>query len=84
MLCALLVVAIYLNYIRYQITMNGPEAITILRESLSYKGVIIGITGNALPADISTFLMSGADEVLIKPLTRKKLLDSLQFYQTVV
>mmetsp|Transcript_30767 Transcript_30767/g.42093 ORF Transcript_30767/g.42093 Transcript_30767/m.42093 type:complete len:831 (+) Transcript_30767:70-2562(+) len=61
-------------------TMNGPEATAILRDSLHYKGVIIGITGNALPTDIDTFLMSGADEVLIKPLTRRKLLDPIQSY----
>jgi CheY-like chemotaxis protein len=64
--------------------MNGPEAVSILRDCLKYSGVIIGITGNALPADISTFLESGADEVLIKPLTRKKLLDALQSQRTIV
>jgi len=34
-----------------------------------------GITGNALPHDIANFLNSGADEVIIKPLTKAKLLD---------
>eukprot|EP00597_Dinobryon_sp_UTEXLB2267_P002513 CAMPEP_0170059442 /NCGR_PEP_ID=MMETSP0019_2-20121128/1716_1 /TAXON_ID=98059 /ORGANISM="Dinobryon sp., Strain UTEXLB2267" /LENGTH=737 /DNA_ID=CAMNT_0010264689 /DNA_START=629 /DNA_END=2842 /DNA_ORIENTATION=+ len=62
------------------ITMNGPVASKILRESLGFKGVMIGITGNALPADIETFLTSGANEVLIKPLTRKKLLDPIQLH----
>mmetsp|Transcript_985 Transcript_985/g.1324 ORF Transcript_985/g.1324 Transcript_985/m.1324 type:complete len:276 (-) Transcript_985:178-1005(-) len=62
------------------LTMNGPVASKILRESLGYKGVMIGITGNALPADIETFLTSGANEVLIKPLTRKKLLDPIQLH----
>lgn len=64
--------------------MSGPEAVSILRDSLKYSGVIIGITGNALPVDISTFLESGADEVLIKPLTRKKLIDALQAYKAIV
>jgi len=39
---------------------------------------VVGITGNALPQDIATFLESGVDEVLLKPLSRKKLLDSLE------
>jgi len=34
-----------------------------------------GITGNALPQDIANFLESGADEVIIKPLTKAKLVD---------
>lgn len=32
-----------------------------------YGGLIIGLTGNALPADIAAFLDSGADDVMIKP-----------------
>ena len=63
-----------------QVTMNGPEAVRVLRESLGYKGVVVGITGNALPADLAIFRTAGADEVLIKPLTRKKLLDPIQSY----
>jgi CheY-like chemotaxis protein len=39
-----------------------------------------GITGNALPQDIANFLESGADEVIIKPLTKAKLLDLLQVF----
>jgi CheY-like chemotaxis protein len=33
-----------------------------------YQGVIIGLTGNALPADVQTFLDKGANVVLLKPL----------------
>ena len=46
---------------------TGPTATEELRRR-GYKGVIIGLTGNALPADVETFLCKGADAVLLKPL----------------
>jgi len=39
-----------------------------------------GITGNALPSDISTFETNGADEVITKPLTKAKLIDAILRY----
>jgi len=79
------------------IAMNGPEAVSIMRQSLHFKGVIIGpccsifllfhyslcwlgllgITGNALQEDITTFLHQGADHILLKPITKAKLIDTL-------
>jgi len=59
------------------INMHGPEAALYMRQQLNYRGIIIGITGNALPADISKFVSNGANEVLIKPLTKAKLTDTL-------
>ena len=35
--------------------MNGPEAVQHMREELGYQGVVIGITGNALPEDLTYF-----------------------------
>ena len=35
---------------------------------LGYRGLIIGVTGNAMQTDIDTFISHGADEVLIKPM----------------
>ena len=52
--------------------MNGPEAARIMRAS-GYAGFIIGVTGNALPADIALFLEQGANHVLIKPLRLPRL-----------
>ena len=46
--------------------MDGPTAVGLIRE-MGYKGLILGITGNALPDDIETFLRKGANRVLIKP-----------------
>lgn len=39
-----------------------------------------GVTGNALPADIDTFVARGADEVITKPLTKAKLIEALSRY----
>lgn len=36
-----------------------------------------GVTGNALPEEITRFVSHGANEVLTKPLTRAKLLDAV-------
>ncbi|KAJ1435094.1 hypothetical protein B484DRAFT_277379 [Ochromonadaceae sp. CCMP2298] len=47
--------------------MNGPTATWHLRQ-LGYSGLVIGVTGNVLPDDVSYFLSQGADYVLPKPL----------------
>ena len=39
-----------------------------------------GVTGNASPEDIARFVSHRADEVLVKPLTRSKLLDTIFRY----
>jgi CheY-like chemotaxis protein len=46
--------------------MGGPEAISHLRK-LGYRGLVVGITGNALPDQISAFIAAGVDLVLPKP-----------------
>ena len=46
---------------------TGPAATEELRRR-GYKGVVLGLTGNALPADVDNFLCKGADAVLLKPL----------------
>ena len=33
-----------------------------------YEGIIIGVTGNAIQAEVDLYLASGADKVMIKPL----------------
>jgi len=38
---------------------------------------LLGITGNALQEDIATFLHQGADHILLKPITKAKLIDTL-------
>ena len=47
--------------------MGGIEATTIIRQ-IEYSGLIVGVTGNALPEDIAEFTKSGANRVLTKPL----------------
>ena len=56
--------------------MDGPTATRAIR-ALGFKGLIIGVTGNALPADVETFMSCGADKVLIKPLRVDALLNAI-------
>ena len=46
--------------------MRGTEATQRIRQ-LGYNGVIIGVTGNALPEDVKDFIDHGADAVIPKP-----------------
>mmetsp|Transcript_25988 Transcript_25988/g.37270 ORF Transcript_25988/g.37270 Transcript_25988/m.37270 type:complete len:835 (+) Transcript_25988:1356-3860(+) len=71
---------IFMDYI--MLDMNGPEAVEIIRNDLNYCGPIIGITGNALPTDIAKFIASGVNEVLTKPVTKAKLIETIQSYRT--
>jgi len=48
--------------------MTGSDATHVLREELHYEGYVIGVTGNVLPDDMSRFVASGANIVLLKPL----------------
>jgi len=60
--------------------LHGPETASIMRNRLGYSGVIIGVTGNALPEDLARFVSCGANQVITKPLTKAKLLDTLLSY----
>lgn len=51
--------------------MQGKDAARVIREQLGYKGLILGVTGNALDADIKEFIDHGADQVILKPLTKE-------------
>ena len=52
--------------------MDGPTATKELR-ALGYKGMIIGVTGNAHPADVEMFISAGATSVLTKPFRLEEL-----------
>jgi len=52
--------------------MNGGDATKCIRE-LGFRGLVIGITGNAMDADVEVFKMKGATKVLAKPFDVKKL-----------
>ena len=52
--------------------MNGPDATKAIR-ALGYTGLMLGVTGNAMEKDIQTFISSGVNEVLVKPLDMDKL-----------
>ena len=57
--------------------MNGTEAVVKLRE-LGYNGIILGVTGNALPEDVQEFEDKGADLVIVKPLDIAKFEDAIK------
>ena len=67
---------VLMDYI--MVRMNGPEAVQKMRVELGYRGVVIGITGNALPQDIENFRDHGANMMLTKPLTNTKLMDAMR------
>jgi CheY-like chemotaxis protein len=52
--------------------MNGPSATARLRE-LGCACLILGVTGNVLPAEVNIFREHGADDVLAKPLVLETL-----------
>ena len=56
--------------------MDGPSATKVIRK-MGYTGVIIGVTGNALPSDVYHFTVSGADSVLLKPVDMDALEEAL-------
>lgn len=57
--------------------MNGPEAAQKMRAELGYDGIVVGVTGNALPEDLAYFKDHGADLVITKPLTNAKLMEAI-------
>ena len=57
--------------------MTGAIATETIRKDLKYKGIILGVTGNALPEDIRDFVEKGADDVIVKPLTAKGFIEAV-------
>eukprot|EP00607_Mallomonas_marina_P008084 CAMPEP_0182417558 /NCGR_PEP_ID=MMETSP1167-20130531/2026_1 /TAXON_ID=2988 /ORGANISM="Mallomonas Sp, Strain CCMP3275" /LENGTH=615 /DNA_ID=CAMNT_0024591209 /DNA_START=561 /DNA_END=2408 /DNA_ORIENTATION=- len=57
--------------------MDGPTATDKIRK-MGFKGPIIGVTGNAMPADIDVFIAKGANKVLIKPVDVKTLDETIE------
>jgi CheY-like chemotaxis protein len=62
--------AILMDYVMPRL--SGPDATKELRER-GFNGMIIGVTGNALPEDIEHFKSKGADAVLTKPIDTEEL-----------
>jgi len=59
---------------------TGELLCKILR-GIGYTGLIMGITGNGLEQDKQSFLENGADYVFVKPFTKNKLTQILEFIQ---
>lgn len=58
-------------------TIHGPTAVEIMRNKFLFEGCIIAVTGNTMPEERDTFMKSGANDVILKPLTKVKLMDLL-------
>lgn len=52
--------------------LRGPDATQRIR-ALGYKGIILGVTGNVLSEDVEFFMQHGANEVMPKPVSLKKI-----------
>ena len=64
--------------IDYMMTnLNGPEAVKKMREEMGFAGMVVGVTGNALPDDLAYFKAHGANCVITKPLTNAKLMKAV-------
>jgi len=59
--------------------LTGPETATRLR-AMGVRIPLVAVTGNALDEDVRAFRQAGADEVLTKPVDRKKLQRVLDAY----
>jgi len=57
--------------------MNGQDACEQMRR-MGYNGIILGLTGNALPKDLAEYRDRGANAVLTKPLVMKEFFAALQ------
>ena len=66
---------IFMDYVMPN--MDGPTATREIR-ALGYKGLIIGVTGNALLDHIDSFLQAGANRVVTKPFRIEDLLDIIE------
>ncbi|CAJ1960131.1 unnamed protein product [Cylindrotheca closterium] len=52
--------------------LRGPEASAEIRRN-GYQGIIVGVSGNVLSEDIDFFVRHGADSVLAKPVSLKRI-----------
>ena len=57
-------------------TMDGLATVAYLRRA-GFTGYIVGVTGNAMADDVDAFKQAGADDVLNKPVDRKRLVSRL-------
>lgn len=64
--------------------MNGLECIKAIRNKLNYKGLIIGLTGNALADDLNAMVSAGANHALTKPLETNLLFKLMSDYNNAV
>lgn len=62
--------------------MHGPEATSKIR-SLGFNGSIVAVTGDAGEESFNDFMVSGADELISKPISKEKLMKFILAYTEV-
>jgi CheY-like chemotaxis protein len=56
---------------------SGPTATKEIRD-MGYNGLIIGVTGSSMPDYVQTFMDAGVNKVLIKPVDKSMLRQTLE------
>jgi len=64
----------------YMTKMNGPEAAQAMKMIPGFSSFIVGVTGNAMPDQISEYTACGADLVMSKPVHLHQLRNILSRY----
>jgi CheY-like chemotaxis protein len=62
--------------------MDGYQAAREIK-GLGYPGVLVGVTANALTADVEEFLAQGVQGVVTKPVNVSQLLDVIEQHITL-
>lgn len=58
--------------------MDGYEATREMRQKLGFKGLLLGVTANAMEADVQMFREAGADGVVTKPVDVDQLVAAIK------
>lgn len=55
--------------------LDGHAATRVLRREMGFRGLVIGVTGNAAEADVAAFIGAGASLVMPKPVDAQAVAD---------
>jgi signal transduction histidine kinase len=64
----------------FMVNMHGPETAHLLKSTLDFDGIIIGVTGNVMEDQIQGFINGGASLVLQKPVSQDEVIKTIAKY----